>query len=90
MLLRRSFLSYGVAMISSLLATPQTAVLKGEKAIACDGAITTCPNGHKTCRNIDMPIVIGNDNRNYPEPRQLFDYRLMCCTSCSVLFVEKQ
>lgn len=83
-------MSYLIAMFAAIFAPAQTAVLKGEKAIACQGSTTTCPNGHKTCRNIDMPVVIGNDNRSYPDWSQLMEYRFLACSVCSVAFVEKQ
>lgn len=94
---RRSFASTVIPVLVGFLGfgragfgRAQSAVMKGEKAISCDGVTTVCPNGHKTCRNIDMPMAIGNENRSYPETHVLFDYKVMFCTSCSVLFVEKQ
>ena len=84
---RRSFLSaFPFALPVALLA--QSAILKDGKALVCSGATTTCPNQHKTCRNIDAPIVVGNDNRNYTESGQLFDKRVLECSQCGVLFIE--
>lgn len=85
---RRGFISMlAGALPISLLS--QTAVMKDEKALACSGSTTICPNKHKTCRNIDAPLVIGNENREYPSPSVLFDYRILSCSVCGVLFAEK-
>lgn len=46
--------------------------------------------GRRSFLAYGMPLVVGNDNRNYPDVAQLFDYRLLSCTVCGVLFVEKQ
>lgn len=85
---RRSFLA--LLIPGAVFAQVPGSIMKGEKAVVCQGATTTCPNGHKTCRNIDAPPAIGNDNRDYPEISRLMEYREMACSQCGVLFVERQ
>jgi hypothetical protein len=83
---RRSFLSYAVGMLASISAVAQTATMQKGKAVVCSGSATKCPLGHETCVTIDMPLVVGNDNRNYPDVGQLFDQRVHKCDVCGVLF----
>lgn len=65
----------------------QTAVMEKGKAVVCTGSSTKCPNGHDTCRVIDMPIVVGNDNASYPDWGQLINKRVLECEQCHVLFI---
>jgi hypothetical protein len=86
---RRAFFS-NLLLGIPVIAFGQEAVMEGGKAIVCDSGTATCPNGHKTCRKIDTPIVVGNDNRDYPDIKgQLFDYHMLRCDVCHVLFTRE-
>ena len=86
MLSRRTFVS---SVLIGIPAVAQKAVLRNGKAVVCDSDSTTCPNGHKTCRTIDAPLVVGNDNRNYPDSAQLFDFHVLRCDTCRVVFTRE-
>ena len=88
---RRSFLSYAVGMLSAVgLAAQQsgTGLIEKGKAVVCptQGTIK-CPNGHETCRTIDAPIIIGNDNSSYPDWAQVVSKHMIECDICHVLFI---
>ena len=81
----------GLAVIAQeLYAKPQHADVQNGKAIVCDEEILTCPNGHKTCRCIDAPLVVGSD-RNYdnPDVAELHNYHMERCNVCHVLFTRE-
>ena len=86
---QRSFFS----ILAALLAIPafgqKTAVMQKGQAVVCDGDAIKCPNGHDSCRTINAPLMVGNDNRSYPDSAQLFDYHLMRCDQCHVLFTRE-
>lgn len=85
---RRSFLSYAVGMLASIAGAQKTVMEKGQ-AVVCDGTTLKCPNGHMTCPTINATMAIGNDNRNYPETAVLFDYHIVRCDVCHVLFTKE-
>jgi hypothetical protein len=85
---RRAFFSNLLLGIPAL-AVRQSAILQKGKAVICEGSTVKCPLGHDTCREIDAPIVVGNNNRDYPDSGQLFDTRMLRCQQCGVLFSEK-
>lgn len=86
---RRSFLSYGVGMLAASTAVAQKGIMQDGKAVVCSGESLLCPNGHKTCAFIDAPIVVGNDSHISPDMAQLFDYHVMRCQTCHVLFTRE-
>lgn len=93
-MMRRSFLSYGVAMMAGGVAAAQMkkANMEGGKAVVCEGDGSTfhcgaC--GHTSCQLLNATIVIGNENRSYPESSVLFDYHFVACDHCNVLSVRK-
>lgn len=89
MLGRRSFLAYAVGMMAGPLLA-QRAELQNGKAIVCDDEVLTCPNQHKTCRNIDAPLVVGSDrNLDSPDIAELHNYHLERCNVCHVLFTRE-
>lgn len=84
---RRSFLAYAVGMLSATAVAQQEAVMVNGSAKVCEGGDPVkCPLGHKTCRTINAPVVVGNDNYQNPDVGQLRDYHLMRCDVCHVLF----
>lgn len=84
---RKSFLAYAVGMLAAPFVFGQKeSVMEGGKAVPCDNGTMKCPLGHATCREIDMPVAIGNDNYQYPDVQQLREYHLFCCDQCGVLF----
>jgi hypothetical protein len=66
----------------------KVAMEKGQ-AVICDGTTLACPNGHTTCPTINATMAIGNENRSYPETQVLFDYRIVRCDQCHVLFTRE-
>jgi hypothetical protein len=85
---RRGF----VGFIVSLLTVPvvaQRAILEGREAVVCESDSVKCPNGHATCKSINAPVVVGNDLRQNPDVSQLFEYHLMRCEVCHVLFTRE-
>lgn len=87
-MLRRSFMSYVVTFFAAMSA-PQKAIMQNGQAVVCDSDSLTCPNGHKTCKSINAPVVVGNDNREYPDTAQLFEYHLERCQVCKVAFFRE-
>lgn len=87
---RRSFLGYAVGMVSAAVASAQTAILENGKAVVCESSTIKCPLNHESCRRIDAPIAVGNDNRNYPSVGQVYDYHVFVCDRCGVIFAVKQ
>lgn len=87
---RRAFFSNLLLGIPALALAQKNAVLQKGKAVVCDGESLKCPLGHDTCREIDAPIVVGNNNRDYPDQAQIFEYKMLRCQVCGVLFSEKQ
>jgi hypothetical protein len=86
---RRGFLAYVLGAIAAPLLA-QRADLQNGKAIVCDEDVLTCPNGHKTCRNIDAPIVVGSDrNVDNPDVAELHNYHMERCNFCRVLFTRE-
>jgi hypothetical protein len=85
---RRAFFSKLLIGIP-VLAMGQKAVMSGNRAVICDSESVLCPNGHKTCRIIDAPLVVGNDNREYPDQAQLFGFHVLRCSECHVLFTRE-
>lgn len=85
---RRNFISLLVT-VSPLALIAQSAIMQGDKAVACENGTITCPNGHKTCRKIDAPLAIGNDSYQNPECVQLRDFHLLRCDVCHVLFTRE-
>ena len=85
---RRSFLSYVVGFLASIAGAQNTVMEKGQ-AVVCEGTPLKCPNGHMTCPTINATMAIGNNNRNYPETSVLFDFTLVRCDQCHVLFTRE-
>lgn len=86
---RRSFFSFALGLLAAPLLA-QHADLQNGKAINCEEEVLTCPNGHKTCRNIDAPIVVGSDrNVDNPDFAELRNYHLERCNQCHVLFTRE-
>lgn len=86
---RRAFFSNLLLGIPAA-AFGQKAILEGGKAIVCAEESVTCPACKKaTCPTINAPIMIGNDNRNYPDSSQLFDFHQIRCDNCHVLFTRE-
>jgi hypothetical protein len=83
-MIRRAFFTYVVGMVSA--AFMQKGIMQNGKAVICDGDSITCPLGHKTCKVINAPIVVGNDRYDYPDQSQLHDYHVCHCNTCKVLF----
>jgi len=85
---RRAFAAY-LAGFVGLFAGPllaQKAIMEKGKAVTCDSDSFKCGAcGHDSCRTINSSMVVGNDNRNYPETAVLFDYRIVVCDNCGVL-----
>ena len=88
MLTRRALVGFLFGL--SGIAVAQKAIMEGKKAVVCDGEAVKCPLQHETCRVIDAPLVVGNDRRDYPENSQLFDYRVLVCDQCGILFTQKR
>lgn len=74
--------------LCGIAAAQQVAVMEKGKAVVCDPGvqIVECPFGHKTCKKVDAPLAIGNDNRSYPDTAQLFDYRISVCDVCGIVW----
>jgi hypothetical protein len=91
-MMRRSFLSYAVGMLSAvgLAAQSGTSVMEKGKAVVCDAGGTKCPLGHDTCKRIDAPLVVGNGRQDYPDWGQIYDYHMFVCDQCGILFAVKQ
>lgn len=85
MITRKSFLAYAVGMLTAPLLQKES-VMEGNKAVVCDNGSTKCPLGHATCREIDMPLAVGNDNYQYPDCTQIREYHVYCCDQCGILF----
>ena len=85
---RRSLLSALSALIpASLLG--QKAIMQNGQAVFCTENAVKCPNGHTTCKVINAPLVVGNDNQSYPDSAQLFSYHVLRCDVCHVLFTRE-
>ena len=87
-LTRRSLLSALSALIPASLLGQKAIMEKGQAVVCAENSIQ-CPNGHATCKVINAPLEVGNDNRNYPESSQLFDYHVLRCDQCHVLFTRE-
>lgn len=85
---RRTFFS-GLLVGIPILALAQRAIIEGKEAVVCESDSVKCPNGHASCKSINAPIVVGNDNREYPDTAQLFGFHLMRCDVCKVLFTRE-
>lgn len=81
---RRSFIGWLLSAVG--VATAQKAIMEGKNAVVCDSDSVKCPNGHASCKVINAPLVVGNDNHSYPEESQLFNYHVLRCDQCKVLF----
>jgi hypothetical protein len=88
---RRSFLAYGVGMLASVSAAfGQRAILENGQAVVCKDDSLICPLCKKpTCPKINAPLMIGNDNREYPDSSQLFDFHIIRCDNCRGLFTRE-
>lgn len=88
-MMRRSFLAYAVGMLSAVgvaQSDDHKTVMEKGKAVVCEGSTFKCGAcGKDSCSTINAPMVIGNENRNYPEPAVLFQYRFVVCDNCGVL-----
>lgn len=91
-MMRRSFLSYliGAFTAAAALGQQKAAITEKGKAVVCEQGVIKCPLGHETCKQIDAPIVVGNDNANYPDYAQLYAYHIFCCDQCGIFFTLKQ
>jgi hypothetical protein len=86
---RRSFLGFAVGMVAGPLLA-QKAILEKGQAITCDSDSILCPVCKvKTCPTINSTLAIGNENRNYPEVNPLFDFHVVRCDMCHVLFTRE-
>lgn len=85
---RRNFLFRFLAAVSAT-AFAQTAVMQKGKAVVCENESVKCPNGHETCKTIDAPLAIGNDNYQNPDCVPLRAYHLLRCDVCHVLFTRE-
>ena len=96
--MRRSFLSYAVGMLAAVGVTSAQEETGHEKAILQkDGRAVVCPDDSilcpvcktKTCSTINATMVIGNENRSYPESSVLFEFHIVRCSICHVLFTRE-
>lgn len=89
---RRLFLNRILSAIAILRAPllAQHAEMQNGKVVNCEDDVLTCPMGHKTCRNIDAPLVVGSDrNVDNPDFAELHNFHLERCNSCRVLFTRE-
>jgi hypothetical protein len=85
---RRSFLAYGVGMMAaSAGVAAQTAIMENKKAVVCPAAATKCPNGHDTCKTIDLPLVVGSGTYQNPDVAPINGKNVIECDQCHVLFI---
>ncbi len=87
MFTRRTLLGFLFSLAPAAFA--QKAIVQHGQAVVCDSDAVKCPNGHQGCKSINAPIVVGNGNRDYPDQSQLFDFHLMRCEVCHVLFTRE-
>ena len=85
-LLTRLGLAHG-AIVTATFA--QKAIVQNGQAIVCSTEAVKCPNGHPSCKSINAPLVVGNDDRNYPDQAQLYSYHVLRCETCHVLFTRE-
>lgn len=86
---RRSFLAYGAGMIA-VPALAQKAYVKPDgQGVVCQENTVKCPNGHQTCKIINLPLAVGNDSYEYPDIQQLRSYHVLRCDTCRVLFTAE-
>ncbi len=85
---RRRFF-HGFLALLAPAALAQKAIVQRGQAVVCDSDSVKCPNGHESCKSINAPIVVGNGNRDYPDQSQLFDFHLLRCEVCHVLFTRE-
>ena len=85
---RRSFLAWAFGLLGAS-AVAQKAIMKEGQAVVCESESIKCPNGHATCRIINAPLVVGNDRRDYPDMGQLYEYHVLRCDTCRVLFTRE-
>jgi hypothetical protein len=87
---RRTFLWYGAGMMSvaiSASAQEKGIVENGKTVICNDNGSIMCPVcKHLTCKTLNAPVVLGNNNREYPDQSQMYDYKLICCDNCRAAF----
>ena len=83
---RRSFIGWAIALLGGS-AVAQKGITQNGQAVICDGNSVTCPAcKQKTCKILNLPIVLGNDNREYPDQAQMFEYKILCCQNCRAAF----
>lgn len=82
---RRSFIGWLLSGVG--VAVAQRGITEKGQAVICDSDSVKCPLcKSQTCKTINAPIVVGNDNRNYPDQSQLFSFHVVRCDICKVLF----
>lgn len=92
---RRNFLGRAFSVLAAfgvgISASGQRAAMQSGHAVVCDPNVQTvkCPLGHETCREIDATPVVGNNSHDYPSTAQLYDYRMLRCGQCGVLFADR-
>jgi hypothetical protein len=86
---RRSFVGILLGLVGA--ASAQKAIIAPNgHAVICGDESVTCPVcKQKTCKVINAPIVVGNDNHNYPDQSQLFDYHILRCDNCLAAFFRE-
>lgn len=85
---RRTFWQMALGLLAAPLLAQQKGITENGKTVICndDGSIT-CPVCKKaTCKTLNAPVVLGNNNREYPDQSQMYDYKLICCDNCRAAF----
>lgn len=83
---RRNFLSSLLPLLATLGFASQKATMQKGKAVVCATDAIRCPLGHESCRTVDAPLVVGNNDHEYPSWAQLYDYHIVCCDVCGIYF----
>lgn len=85
---RRSFIGWLLSGVGVAVAQQKTAMEKGQ-AVVCEAQVLRCPLNHETCSSINATMVVGNENRSYPDSNVLFDYHFERCEVCHILFTRE-
>lgn len=78
-----------VPYLGTVALVAQKGIVQNRQAVVCNGDSVKCPNGHATCKSINAPIVVGNDSHISPDTAQLFEYHVLRCEVCKVLFTAE-
>jgi hypothetical protein len=87
-MMRRSFLHYGLGMLTAMSASAQTAIMEKKQAVVCDSGSTKCPLGHDTCYQINLPIAVGQGTYQNPEVAALNGKIILECDQCHIAFFK--